>query len=89
MEQAAVGVVARELDLKTGRVVEGLGGSGKARLDVVGLGGEGELGGLGIVLLILDLLLVVVDEGLLLDVRIGVDGAGGRLRLLEGAHAGL
>lgn len=37
MEEAAVGVVALELDVEGGRVVEGLGGGSKTGLDVIGL----------------------------------------------------
>lgn len=87
MEQAAVRVVALELDLERGGEVEGLGGGGKAALDVVGLLGQGQGADLLEVLhavLVLDLLAVVIDQGLLLDIAV-VEARGGGA-VLVGSH---
>lgn len=84
MEQAAVRVVALELDLERRRKVEGLGSLDEAGLDVVGLGDAVGLAEL-LAVLVLDLLAVVVDEGLLLDIAVDVNRAGGRA-LLVGSH---
>lgn len=86
MEQAAVRVVALELDLERRGEVEGLGSLDEAGLDVVGLGDAVGLAQL-LAILVLDLLAVVVDESLLLDVAVDINGAGGRA-VLVGSHIG-
>lgn len=88
MEQAAVRIVALKLDFQRRGKVEWLGGGDEPGLDIVGLLGHGhgaDLLQLGPIL-VLDLLLVVVDEGLLLDVAIVIHGAHLALPVLEAAH---
>lgn len=72
MEQAAVGVIALELDVERGREVEGLCGSSEAALDVIGLLGHGQrIDVLQLQAIFeLDLLLVVGNQSLLLDIAI-------------------
>lgn len=88
MEQAAVGVVALELDLKGCGEVEGLGGGGKSRLNVVRLLGHGQrvdLLELLQAIFVLDLLLVVSDEGFFLHIAV-VESARRRSAVLVGSH---
>ena len=89
MEQATVRVVARELDFERGREVEWLGGSRESGLDIVGLLGHRH-GAHGIELVHaifeLDLLAIVVDQGLFLDIAVVLQRPSGRNSILKGAH---
>lgn len=90
VKQAAVGIVALELDLEGRGEVERLRGSCQARLDVVGLLGHGE--GVDLLqllqaVLILDLLLVIGDQGLFLHIAV-VEGSRRSCAILIGSHRG-
>lgn len=87
MEQAAVGIVALEFDIEWCRKVEGLGGGGKSSLDVVGLLGHGQRVDLFQLhaIFILDLLLVVGDQGLLLHITV-VESSRRSCTILIGGH---
>lgn len=90
VEQAAVRVVALELDFKRGRKVEGLGGGNEAGLDVVGLLGHGQGADLLELeaILVLDLLLVVGNQCFLLDVAV-IEGSRRSCAVLVGSHVGV
>lgn len=88
MEQAAVGVIALELDLERGGEVEGLGGGGKPRLDIVCLLSHSQ--GVDLLkllhaILILDLLLVIGDQSFLLHIAV-IESARRGAAVLIGSH---
>lgn len=89
MKEVAVGLVALELDLQRSREVEGLRGGGESRLDVVGLlshcHGADALEVLHAIL-VLDLFLIVGDEGFLFDIAVIFHGTHGRRTVSEAAH---
>lgn len=87
MKQAAVGVIALELDIEGCREVEGLGGGGKSSLDVVGLLGHGQRIDLLQLhaIFVLDLLLVIGNQGFLLHVAI-VESSRSSCAILVGGH---
>ena len=85
MEQAAVAVVALELDFKRGGKVQGLRSSGEPRLDVVGLLGHAQPP-LEVVILIVDLLTVVGGQDLLRDIRRIIQVPCRDTAVLESAH---
>lgn len=87
MEQAAVGIVALELDIEGCRKVEGLGGGGKSSLDVVGLLSHSQRVDLLQLhaILILDLLLVIGDQGFLLHIAV-VERSRRSCAVLVGGH---
>lgn len=87
MEQAAVGIVALELDIERCREVEGLSCGGKSSLDVVGLLGHGQRVDLlqFHTILILDLLLVIGDQGFLLHIAV-VERSRRSCTVLVGGH---
>lgn len=85
MKQAAVGIVALELDFERSGEVERLSGLDEARLDIVGLlcrVGLAEL----ISVFVADLLPVVVDKGFLFHIAVVVHGAAGSHTVLVGSH---
>lgn len=92
VEEVAVGVVALELDLERRGEVQRLGSGDKSRLNIIGLLGHGQgadaLQLLAHAILVLDLLLVIIDQGFLLDVAVVLHGADWPLAVLEGAHGG-
>lgn len=85
MEQAAVAVVALELDLKRGREVQGLRSCGEARLDIVGLLGHAQPP-IELVILVADLLTVVGGQDLLRDIRRIIQVPWRDAGVLESAH---
>lgn len=85
MEQAAVAVVALELDLKRGGKVQRLRSSGEPRLDVVGLLGHAQLPA-EILILVVDLLTVVGGQDLLRDIRRIIQVPRRDAAVLESAH---
>lgn len=91
VEEAAVGVVALELDVESGRVLERLGSGRQTGLDVIGRLNHARRPLVAVVHAILVLLLllpVLGNEGLLLNIAVVVASAGGRRAVLVGAHGG-
>lgn len=88
VEQAAVAVVALKLNFKRGGKVQGLRRSGEPRLDVVGLLGHAQPP-IEVFILIMNLLLVVGDQGLLRHIRLIIQVPWRDAVVLESAHFGM
>lgn len=90
VEQVAVAVVAGNLGLEGGTVFERLSSGGELSLEILRAAGSNSLE--FVVVAVLNLLLVVVGQSLLLDIRVILDNARGRSLLVCGfdvAHAHL
>lgn len=90
VEHAAISIVTLELGLEGGLEIERLSGLNKSSLDIVGLLGHGQRICLAqfLAILILDLLLVLGHQGLLLNIAVVADGAGGSRTVLISCHRG-
>jgi hypothetical protein len=88
MEQAAVLIVALELDFKGSRKIERLSSLNKTGLEIVGLLGHGQGVGLAqlLAVLVLDMLLVLGHKSLLLDIAVIVNCTGRGHAVLVARH---
>ena len=84
VEQVAVAVVTGNLGLESGTVFERLGSGGELSLEILRTTGSDSLE--FIVVAVLDLLLVVVGQNLVLDIRVVLGSAGRGSLLVCCAH---